>query len=250
MTNDETQARKRSAIGRFLPLVVLLAAIGGIYASGLGRYLSLETLAEYRNVLQEWTETRYYLVLGLFALAYVLATALSLPGATMLSITGGFLFGLWVGTGVVVLSATVGATIVFTIAKTALGGKLRGAASGFLDRLQRGFQEDELSYMFILRLVPLFPFFVVNIAPAFLGVRLRNFLIATLFGIIPGAFVFVSVGSGAGEVLDRGETLDLSGLLLQPFFLIPVVGLVLLSLVPILYKRFARRGAATPTGEA
>ncbi|MEM8985900.1 MAG: TVP38/TMEM64 family protein [Pseudomonadota bacterium] len=237
----QTAAKKKSPLARFGPLAVIAAAFAIVYANGWHEYLSLETLETYRADLAAWTADNYWAAIGVFMGIYILSTALSLPGASLLTIFGGFLFGLWAGTGAVVVSATVGATILFLAAKTALGDLLRTKADGFIGRMEKGFREDELSYMFILRLVPLFPFWGVNLSAGVLGVRLRNYLIATFFGIIPGSFVFVSIGAGAGAVLDRGESIELSGLLTQPFVLIPIVGLTLLSLIPIAYKRFARK---------
>jgi uncharacterized membrane protein YdjX (TVP38/TMEM64 family) len=142
-----------------------------------------------------------------------------------------------------VVGATLGATMLFLAARTALGDVLRARAGPSLRKLEAGFRENELSYMLVLRLVPLFPFWLVNLAPAFLGVRTSTFIIGTFVGIIPGALVFASVGTGLGAILASGGTPDGSALL-QPHVLLPIGGLVILALIPVVLKRFRHRPAS------
>ena len=127
-------------------------------------------------------------------------------------------------------------------AKTALGDALRDRAGPWLKKLEAGFHENALSYLLVLRLIPLFPFFVVNLVPAFLGVRLRTYVIGTVVGIIPGSFVFASVGAGLGSLFDMtmGNELELSGIL-TPEIVTALVGLALLSLLPVAYKKYKAR---------
>ena len=139
----------------------------------------------------------------------------------------------------IVVAATVGAAIVFLASKTALGGVLGKRVGGFAKRMEDGFRQGELSYMFILRLAPVFPFWGVNIAAGLLGVSLRNFLVGTFFGIIPGSFVYASIGAAAGAAFDAGEDVTLSGVLFKPETLIPIIGLIVLALIPVLLKRKA-----------
>lgn len=227
---------------RFLPLALILGALALAYALGLHRYLSFEVLAENRAQLLTWTESNRALALALYMLAYIAVVALSLPGGAVATLTGGFLFGTWLGGLVAVLAATMGATLLFLAARTALGDVLRDKAGPGLRKLEEGFERDALSYLLVLRLVPAFPFFLVNLAPAFLGVKLRAYLIGTFFGIMPGTFVFASVGAGLGAVFDRGERPDLS-IVLTPPVLLPLLALAALSLVPVVWKRF---GKGTP----
>jgi len=175
--------------------------------------------------------------MGAFFVAYAAAVAISFPGASILTIFGGFLFGLWPGVPLIVTAATLGATIIFLVARTALGDFLTSRAEGFAKRMEKGFREGELSYMFILRLAPVFPFWGVNIAAGLLGVSLRNFLIGTFFGIIPGSFVYASIGAAAGAAFDAGEDVSLAGVLLKPETLTPIVGLIVLALIPVFLKR-------------
>jgi uncharacterized membrane protein YdjX (TVP38/TMEM64 family) len=176
---------------------------------------------------------------------YIITVAFSLPGATVLTIAGGFLFGSIWGTVLVIISATLGATILFSIAKTALSGVLRAKASAWLPRLEAGFREHALSYLLVLRLVPIFPFFIINLVPAFLGVPLSTFILGTFIGIIPGTFVYATVGAGLGSVFDAGGTFTLRGVL-TPQIMMALVGLAVLAMIPVVYKKLTAQRGATP----
>ena len=216
---------------RMVPLAALVAAIIAVFAFRPDRYLSFEQLAANREWLLAEVQRLGILAPVLFAVIYAVATGLSIPGATILTLTAGFLFGTPVGTIVVVVGATLGATIVFLIARTAFGDALRARAGPFIRKLEAGFRENALSYLLVLRLVPLFPFWLVNIVPAFLGVRLSTFVIATFVGIIPGAVVYASLGGGLGALIERGERPDL-GIIFEPRVFGPLLGLALLALLP------------------
>jgi len=239
----ETQAAApRSAVRRYLPLAALLAGIAAFFALGLHRYLTFEALREHRTELMAFVASNAALAVLLFIAIYAVSTALSVPGGAVLTVAAGFLFGTWLGTGLVVIGATIGAIGVFVIARTAVGNALRQRAGPWLRKMETGFQENALSYLLVLRLIPLFPFFVVNIVPAFLGVSLRTYAIGTLVGIIPGSFVFASVGAGLGSIFDSMQTFSLKGVL-TPQVIVALVGLSLLSLLPVAYKKVkARRG--------
>jgi uncharacterized membrane protein YdjX (TVP38/TMEM64 family) len=168
--------------------------------------------------------------------------ALSVPGGAVLTIAGGFLFGSILGTVLVVIAATLGATLVFLIARSALGDPLRARAGPFLQRMEAGFQENAFNYLLVLRLIPLFPFWIVNLVPAFLGVPLRTYVLGTLIGIVPGSFVFASVGAGLGSVLDSGQEFSPSSVL-TPQIVIALVGLAVLALLPVAYRKWRRRRA-------
>ena len=229
-------------LNRILPLALVALAIALIFALDLDRFLSFEALREHRHALLGLVADEP-LITGLaFIAIYAVSTALSLPGGTVLSIAGGFLFGIWAGTAMVVIGATIGATAIFLIARSALGDALQKRAGPWLERMAEGFRENALSYLLVLRLVPLFPFFVVNLVPAFLGVPLLTYVIGTFVGIIPGAFVFVTVGAGLGSVFDRGESFSAEGIL-TPEILAALIGLSILSLLPVAYKRMRRRPA-------
>jgi uncharacterized membrane protein YdjX (TVP38/TMEM64 family) len=221
---------------RVLPLIMIAGAAAAFFLSGANRYLSLSAIREHHADLLSFVAENYWSALALFCLAYVAVAALSIPGATLLSALGGFLFGNMVGTAAVVASATVGATILFTAARAAVGGFFRKRAGPYVRRLEEGFSRNAFSYLLLLRLIPAFPFFIINIASAFTRIRVATFFFATLIGIIPGAFAFVSAGNGLGAIFARGDELKLTGLLLEPEILTPIVALSLLALLPFFLK--------------
>jgi len=227
---------------RLIPLFVLAAGLVAFFALGLDQYLTFDALKENRAWLLEQVEQSALLAALVYMGIYIAVVAFSLPGGAVMTITGGFLFGQWLGTGYVVVAATIGATILFIAAKTALGDLLRAKAGPFLQKMEAGFREDALSYLLVLRLIPLFPFFIVNLVPAFLGVSLRVFVIATFGGIIPGSFVYATVGAGLGSIFDAGGEFSASGIL-TPEIITALVGLAVLALLPVAYKRYkAKRG--------
>lgn len=229
-----------SALKRFVPLVILLVAIVAFFALGLHRYLSFETLRQHREQLLAFVDAHPYLAPLVYMAVYTAVIALSVPGGAVLTIAGGFLFGTLAATLYVVVGATLGATIVFLIARTALGDLLRAKAGPRVRRMEEGFRENALSYLLVLRLIPIFPFWLVNIVPAFLGVALGTYVLGTFVGIIPGTFVYASVGNGLGSVFDAGEIPDL-GIIFEPAIIIPIVGLAVLALLPIAHRKFKAR---------
>ena len=232
------------SLRRLAPLLVLAAATALVFATGLDRYLSMEVLSENYRELRAWATAHPVVAPLAFGLVYAAGVAVSIPGAAIMTLAGGLMFGLVLGTLVVVVSATLGATLVFLIAKTALGEPLRRRASGWIKRMEDGFREDALSYLLVLRLVPIFPFWLVNIVPAFLGMRLASYVLATFLGILPGTAVIASIGNGVGEILEVGERPDLS-IIFAPEVLGPLVALAALVLSTTLYKRWRRRRDAT-----
>jgi uncharacterized membrane protein YdjX (TVP38/TMEM64 family) len=196
-------------------------------------------LHEHREALLAWRQDHYGLAALTFVAVYVLVVAFSLPGAVWMTIGGGFLFGAASAAVYVVAAATLGASAIFLVARYALGDVLRGKAGPAMRRMEDGFRENALSYLLVLRLVPLFPFWLVNLVPAFLGVPLRTFVIGTFVGIIPGSVVYCLVGNGLGAVFDSGDTPNL-GIIFEPEILAPIIGLAVLSVVPVVYKRLKR----------
>ncbi len=229
-----------------LPVVALAAGLAAFIVFDLASYFNYETLRDNRGSLTEFVDDNYVLAALAFMLIYFVVVAFSLPVGIFMSVIGGFLFGSIYGTLWIIIGATAGATALFFIARTTLGRFLRAKAGRTFDKMETGFRANEWSYMFVLRLIPLFPFYLVNIVPAFLGVRVSTFVIATFFGIIPGAFVFASFGSGADALLEDER---LPGL--DEFFrsevAIPIIGLVLLSLLPIFYRWIRGKRAAKAT---
>lgn len=228
------------SLARLTPILVLIAGLGAFFWFDLDAYLSLEVLRENRAGLGVWVAENAVLAAVVYILIYTVLVALSVPGALVATLTGGLLFGTVFGGLYTVIGATAGATIIFFAAKTALGDMLRAKASGAILKMEEGFRENAFSYMMVLRLVPAFPFFLVNLAPAFLGVKLRTYVMATFLGIIPGTFVFASVGNGLGALFEKGQDPDL-GIIFAPEILLPIIGLALLSLLPVAYKRFTNK---------
>ncbi len=229
---------------RLTPVATLAVFVALSFAFGLDDYLTFESLRENRSLLLARV-AEHGLAAGVAYVAiYAAAVAISLPGAVFMTLAGGFLFGPVLGTVYTVGAATVGATAIFVIARTAVGDALRSRAGPWMVRLENGFRHDALSYLLVLRLIPLFPFWLVNLAPAILGVPLGVFVLGTAAGIVPGTFVFCLAGAGLGSVFDSGAEFS-AGAVLTPQLLAGLVGLAALALLPVIYKRFkARRAGA------
>lgn len=229
-----------SRIKRFLPLTISLVAILAVFALGLDDYVSFEQLERNRAQLLDFVDRHPLLAPLVFMVIYAVVIALSIPGGAVLTIAGGFLFGIAATTLYVVVAATLGATVVFLIAKTALGDSLRQKAGPAMRRMEAGFRENALNYLLFLRLIPIFPFWLVNLVPAFLGVPLRTYVVATAVGIIPGTLVYASVGNGLGAVLETGGRPDL-GIIFKPEIILPIIGLAVLAILPVAYKKIKAR---------
>lgn len=237
---DKGAPRGRGLV-RWLPLLGLFGlGLALWWGVGLGDHVTPSALEARRAQLLGVVEA-YGLLAGLgFVAVYALAIAVSLPVGALLTLLGGFLFGPWAATAYAVTGATLGATAIFLAARTALGSAWRARVGGSLERMREGFRRDAFSYLLVLRLIPLFPFWLVNLVPAFLGVPLRSYVAATAIGIIPGTFVYALAGNGLGAVVEAGEAADL-GLLLRPAVLLPLLGLALLALLPVAYRRWKAR---------
>ncbi|MBT8155996.1 VTT domain-containing protein [Epibacterium ulvae] len=228
---------KKSGLARHLPLIAVVA-VAVIGAMTLKDYLTFATLRDNREALVAFRDQNYLTMLAMFMGIYVVIVAFSLPGAAVASVTGGFLFGLGMGTFANVIAATIGATGIFLAARWGLGEFLNAKienAGGRVQSLKNALRQNEIEVLLLLRLVPAVPFFVANLLPALVGVKLRNFLWTTAIGIIPGGIVFTWIGVGLGEVFDRGEDPDLS-LLWEPHIIGPILGLCVLAAMPIVVK--------------
>ncbi|HYB09727.1 MAG TPA: TVP38/TMEM64 family protein [Alphaproteobacteria bacterium] len=225
---------------RWIPLAVLVIGLAAFFVLGGPHYLKFETLRAHDEELRRFAEANAILAVLAFMSVYAAVTAFSLPGGAIMTVFGGYLFGAYLGTVFVVISATAGATVLFLAARTSLGAYLEAKASPFLEKMNAGFQKNALSYLLVLRLVPLFPFWLVNLVPAFLGVSLRTYVLGTFLGIIPGSFVYALVGGGIGELLASGQEPELD-ILFRPSILLPLVGLALLALIPLVYKNVKAR---------
>lgn len=243
---ESTAAHTARRWGRLLLLPTLIGmGVAAIFVFHLDRFLTFDTLVENRAWLLKQVADHFAMTVLAFSAAYVLATALSLPGASLFTMTAGFLFGLVFGTVIALIAATAGAALLFAIARTSLGEMLHNRTQGKLDGLREGFRKNAFSYLLFLRLAPVFPFWLVNLVAAFLNVPFRTFVIATLIGILPGDAVYASVGSGLGGILHRGGKPDL-GIIFAPQILLPMLALAVLSLAPIAYRRwrYTQRGSS------
>ena len=228
---------------RLLPIAAILfvAVVGAVF---LRDYFSFEMLAENRESLLAWRDNNYLVAALTFIALYVVIVAFSLPGAAVMTLTGGFLFGVFPGALFNVLGATMGALVIFSAVKLGLGDYLHAkffednqdGKETFLEKMDKELHENELSYLLILRLVPAVPFFLANLAPAFLGVSFRMFALTTFFGILPGSIVYTSVGAGLGDVFAAGETPNL-GIIFEWHILGPILGLIALAALPIIVKK-------------
>lgn len=233
-------AKRRRGWTRFLPLAAVALGLGLALAFGVTDYLSLEALQDRREALQAYVADHPVLSLGLYILAYFLVVAFSLPGGLVMTLTGGFLFGTWLGGGAAVIGATAGAAALFVAARTAFGDVLRTRAGPTVGRIAEGVRTDAFSYLLTLRLLPIVPFAVLNLAAGFVDIPLRTYVLSTFLGILPGTLIYAGLGAGLGSVFEGGRKLD-AGLIFEPQILIPLAALAALSLVPVIWKRVRRR---------
>ena len=233
------QVTKKSAIsaGKLVPIgiIVAVAAIGAYLLRDVAIF---ELLRDNREALIAYRDANFIATAAAFIAIYTIIVTFSLPGAAVASITGGFLFALFPGTLFNMVAATTGATAIFLAARWGfgdwLGAKLEGS-EGSVKKIKDGIDENQWSMLFMIRLIPFVPFFIANLVPSFLEVPLHRFVISTFFGIIPGAFVYTSVGAGLSELFARGETPNL-GIIFEPAILLPILGLCALAALPIVIK--------------
>ena len=225
---------------RYAPIAVI--AIGAVVGFlTLRDYLSFDTLRDNRDALLAWRDDNFVLASAAFVAAYAVVVAFSIPGALWMTLAGGFLFGVLGGSALTVAAATLGATAIFVAARSSLGEMLRAKAGPWLAKLEGGVRDNEVSWMLLLRLVPAVPFFIANLAPAFLGVRPWTYVWTTFLGIMPATVVYAWVGAGLGDVIDQGGSPDL-GLLFEPHIIGPLLGLAALAALPILFKKRRKAG--------
>jgi len=228
---------------RLLPVVILLLGLALFLLFGLEQYFSFEMLSRHHAELAAWVAAHVAQAALIYVLFYALAVAFSLPIAVVITPAGGFLFGVWLGALLSVIGATLGSVALFLAARTAFHDLFRARAGATLARLEDGFRRDSFNYLLFLRLVPVFPFWLVNIVPALLGMRLGPYTLATLIGIVPGALIYAGVGASFGTLIERGERPDF-GVIFEWHILLPLLGLAALSLLPVLYTRLRGGKAA------
>jgi uncharacterized membrane protein YdjX (TVP38/TMEM64 family) len=240
MRSDGTEQRRpvrQRVWPRLLIVAIFVGALIAFFALGGNEYLRLESVKRNRDALQAFVAMHYAPALLIAFLVYAAATAFSLPVAIVLSLTIGFLLGRWVGTVIVVAAATVGAAVLFVAARYLFADAARKRLGAVGERLNAGFTKNAFSYLLFLRLVPLFPFFLVNLAPAFTTIPVSTFVVATAVGIIPGTFVFVNLGQALGSID------SLKGLL-SPELIGSLLLLAMLALVPVVVQKIRARQAS------
>ncbi len=250
MTNNAVS----SLIKRYIGPAIILGLMATAYALGFHKYLSIAQIAENRDLLKTFVANNFWTAIAGYMTIYIVAVALSIPGASILSICGSFLFGWLIGGTTTVIAATIGATALFQIARSSFGDVLAKRAGPFLAKINDGFSEDAFSYMLFLRLVPLFPFWLVNIAPALAKVKLSTYVITTFLGIIPGTYAFAFVGAGLDSIIDAQKQAqatciaakDLASCpfeistssLITPQLLVAFAALGVVALIPVALKKW------------
>lgn len=255
---EQPKSGKRSTLRQYAPLLIIVSLMGLVFAMGWHEHFTIKQLALNLERLKTFINSHFLVSLAAYIILYMLITALSIPAGAVVTVAGGLLFGWFTGTLATVIGATIGATAIFLAAKSSFGALLREKAGPWLKKLEEGFRENALSYMFFLRLVPAFPFWLVNLAPAFLGVKLSHYMLATFFGIIPGTLAFSYIGEGLESVivaqrsayeacLEKASSasecefgLDVSALA-TPELITALLLLSLVALIPVVIKRLRRR---------
>ena len=221
-------------------LIGIFAVIFGAFIFFDGaQYINFTTLKENRNVLIDFVSQNYFTTVFMYILLYLISTAFAIPVGTVLTITGGFLFGVYFGTLYTVIGATMGASVLYAMSDKLFNGLFRGKAQQYVEKMRQGFNDNALSYMLILRLIPIFPFVIVNVVAGFLKVRFLYFFIGTFIGIIPGTFVYSLSGSGLGSIFDSGQEFSINNIL-TPELIGALIAMGALSTLPIIYKKLKK----------
>lgn len=257
---ESESGRAGLSFARVIPVALIVAIMAVVFATGWHRQLSLETLVRHRATLDAFVSEHWFQALASYVGLYVLAVALSIPGAVFLTIAGGILFGAWVGAAAAIVGASIGASLIFLAASGAFQDIFRRRAGALAGKLAAGFRANAFSYLLFLRLVPLFPFWLVNIVPALVGVSLSTFAAATAIGVVPATLIFAFVGEGfdsaiaaqadlyqecvASGRVDCRLDFDL-GAAFTPQLIAALVGLGALALLPALIKRLRGRKTST-----
>lgn len=246
----QTPERRRLRLMlRFGPAALVLVAVAVLLRSGLLGRLSLEGLRASRGELLAFVHAHPVESLLVYVLVYVATVALSLPTALILTLTGGFLFGPWVGGIAAAVGCSTGAVIVFLVSRLAVGDAVEARSGPRVRALAEEIKTDAFFYILTLRLIPVTPFWLTNVAAALIAIPVSTFGSATFIGILPPALIYAGIGSGLGAVFDAGQALSLHALI-TPRMLLPLAGLAVLSVLPIIYQRWrGRRGQGAQRGK-
>lgn len=257
---DPRNPKAQSSAARWLPVVIIAALMALVFAMGWHKYLSFKTIGTNYEAMKAFIAENAVLAVALYMLIYAAVVALSVPAGLVMTLAGGLLFGWQIGIPATVIAATAGATLLFLAARSSFGETLAAKAGPSLAALRDGFNENALSYLLFLRLVPAFPFAIVNLAPALLGVPLKTYVLGTFLGIIPGTIAFTLAGAGLGSVVEAQNksyqecvaraaggadaecpyTLD-TGALVTTELLAAFAVLGIVALIPVALKRWKGR---------
>ena len=223
---------------KYIPILIIIIISISSWGMGIHEYFSIETIKENEKIINSFIESNYITSCLIFSITYIFIISVSIPGATFMTVTGGLLFGQSAGTLINVISATFGATIFFLSARIASKDLIKKAGN-WVKKMQNGFHENEFSYLLTLRLVPLFPFVAVNLVSAVVNISIKTFVTATFIGIIPGTFVYTSIGVALKNLMGKDE-IDFK-IIIEPSIILALFGLGLISLTPALYKRIKNK---------
>ncbi|MEM6683393.1 MAG: VTT domain-containing protein [Pseudomonadota bacterium] len=236
-------AQKKPIWLRALPIVIIVGALAALKITGATDYFSFKALQEFQGDLRSWAG-QYPILAPLAVIAvYAIGTAVSVPGMVWVTLAAGFLFGTLIGTVTVVIGATLGAVTIFLAARYAFADVLRAKIGKWLDKMDAEMAGNQISYLLTIRLIPVIPFWIANLAPAFFDVKARTFAWTTFVGIIPVVAVYCSVGAGIGALLDTGQEPNLGAILLNPKVILPLAALIGFSTLPIIVRKFKQRKA-------
>lgn len=248
MTSEQTKVAGRRPLLRYLPILLIAVAIGTGLALGWHEYFTLQHAIDARQSVRQFAADHVLIAAVVYALGYAIAVAVAFPATWLLTVMGSAVFGLFGGGLLAASGATLGATALFLAARTAFGDVLRKSAQGFVARVAAGFERNAFSYLLALRLAPLLPFTVVNVLPALFKVSIPVFVGATLFGILPGTFVYASIGAGLDDIIASAAAegrLPELGDLISPTLTLGLLGLAVLAVLPTVLKSFLSRRPKT-----
>ncbi|USQ96507.1 TVP38/TMEM64 family protein [Caulobacter sp. RL271] len=243
-----TRERAVTLLRRFGPLAVIVILFVAAFASGLAGHLSLEELRTRGAELQAFAREKPVLCAAIYLAIYVSSVAVSLPGALILSLTAGFLFGP-LGGALAVTGATGGSTVTYLVFRTAFGDVLRRKPDAFLARMAEGLRRDAFNYLLTLRLIPAFPLLAVNVAAGVANIRTRTFVLASILGMIPSSFIYAGIGAGLGHLFARGGPVTIETLL-SPRIYLPIIGMGVLAFLPLLWRHWRKGRGAAPLPES
>lgn len=225
---------------KIFPIVIIFIGFFCFFYFRLYHIFTFQSLRLHRDLLLQWTKLHYGESVLIYLFLFIVCEAASVPAATFLTLVGGFLFGTWGGAFYAAIAATIGGSMLFLMMRMSLAEWFLKKSGKWLRKMEKGFRNNAFNYLLTLRLLPFFPFWGVNIVAGLLGIRLKTFLAATIIGIMPGTFIYASVGHSLSSVFDYTETPTVSLFILKPEILMPLIALALLSLLPVFIKGYAR----------